>query len=302
MNNYYEKIEHLIRKREINVRVRNLQDNTEVIKTYWEIGRLIVEAQGGEARAKYGNELIKKWSLKLTSLYGQNYQVRNLRKMRQFYMSFKKRPPVGAISWSNYRELLPIKDENKRNYYLNLCLTNNLSKRELIEQIKSEAYERLLEKPEHIEFIGDNKEYKIKEHIRNPIIIKLSKEDEILKESDLQLKILAELQNFFLELEEGFTLVGNEYKLKINNKNYRIDILLFNFKLNAFVVVELKMRELKKEDKAQIEFYMKGVDEELKEDFHNKTIGIIVSKYQDSYIVSFVSSAGIIPITYNLLD
>ena len=298
----YNEVEHLIKKLEVNKRTRVLQDNREALNIYWEIGRLIVEAQGGKERAKYGNEVIKRWSLKLSNIYGNNYTDRNLRKMRQFYLIFLNRPPVGAISWSHYRELLPIKDENKRNYYINLCITNNLSKRQLIEEIKNNSYERLLKKPEHIEII-ENKEtiiYNIKEHLKNPIIIKLSKEEQIKKEKELQLIILSKLKDFFMELGYGYTFAGSEYKIKFGNKNYYIDILLFNCELNCYVVVELKMRELKKEDKAQIEFYMKYIDDNLKRSFHNKTIGIIITRKQDKFILSFVSTENIIPITYKV--
>ena len=113
----YNEVEHLIKKLEINKRARVLQDNRETLDTYWNIGRLIVEAQGGKERAKYGDNLIKEWSLKLSNIYGKNYINRNLRKMRQFYLMFPNRPPVGAISWSQYQELLPIKDKTKEICY-----------------------------------------------------------------------------------------------------------------------------------------------------------------------------------------
>ena len=304
MINYYNEIEHLIKRKEVNKRARALRDNTETIQTYWEIGKLIVEAQGGKSRAKYGNELIKKWSLTLTKLYGKGYNTSNLKRYRQFFLIFPKGAPLEhQLSWTHYKTVLAIKDENERNYYLNLCISNNLSKNKLIAQIKSKAYERLLDPPSKIKLLtnNDNNPYNLKEHLKNPIIIKLSKEDKILKESDLQLKILSELQDFFFELGEGFTFVGSEYKIKYGSKYYYIDLLLFNFNLNAFVVVELKTRELKKEDKAQIEFYMHLIDTTLKKSFHYPTIGLIVSKYQNRYIVSFVSSSSIIPITYKLV-
>ncbi len=302
--NYYDEIEHIIKKYEINKKVREYQENNELVLTYWNIGKLIVEAQGGEKRAKYGDELIKEWSKKLSLNYGKKYQERNLRKIRQFYIIFSKRPTVGAISWSHYREILSIKDENKRNYYINLAISNNLSVRELIEAIKDNSYERLLEKPNKIEIINNNikEEYKIRENIKNPIIIKLNKDEQILKEKDLELKILAKLQNFFLELGQGYALIDNEYKFKLGNKYYHIDLLLFNYNLNCFIVVELKFRELRKEDKGQIEFYMNYIDQNLKKEFHNTTIGIIVTKHQDKFIVSFISSPQIIPITYHLIN
>ena len=223
--------------------------------------------------------------------------------MRQFYTTFPiGQTVVGQLNWSSILLLLPMKDENKRNYYINLCITHSLSKRELETAIKSNSYERLLDKPDKIEMINNeiNQEYHIKEHIKNPIVITLSKKDIILKEKDLQLKILAELKNFFMELGEGYAFIGNEYKIRFGNKTYRIDILLFNVELNAYVVVELKTRELKATDKGQIELYMNMVDNTLKRNFHNKTIGIIVSKYQDKFIVSFVSSPNLILLTYEL--
>lgn len=300
--NYYTEIESLIKKNEINKKARYLKDNSETLTTYWQIGKLIVEAQNGENRAKYGEGLIKEWSNKLVELYGKGYNYTNLNRFRQFYIAFPILAPLAQVSWTNITILLPIKDKNKINYYINLCITRNLSKRKLINEIKNNAYERLLDKPEHIEIINDSnkEEYKIREHIKNPIIIKLDEYDKILKERDLELKLLAKLQNFFTELGDGYTLVGNEYKINYGNSTYRIDILLFNVELNSYVVVELKMRELKKEDKAQIEFYMNAIDQKLKRDFHNRTIGIIVSKYQDKFIFDFVTREDIIPITYSL--
>ena len=134
---YDEEIEHLIKKNEISKRVRKLEENQTLVETYWNVGRLIVEAQGGSSRAKYGNELIKKWSVRLTELYGKGYNASNLRKFRQFYLLFPKRATLWrTLSWSHYRRLLTIKDENKRYFYLNLCIKNNLSERELTKEIK----------------------------------------------------------------------------------------------------------------------------------------------------------------------
>lgn len=301
---YFNEVNHLVKRLEVNKRYRNLRDNSETLLTYWQVGKLLVKAQCGEKRAKYGESLIKEWSKKLTQEYGNGYKISNLKNMRNFYLIFKKSQPlVGQLNWSNIIQILPIKDENKRNYYINLCIERNLSKRELINEIKSNSYERLLERPEHIEIIGNKYETtNIKDYIKNPIIISLEKEQKIANERELQLLILARLKDFFSELGQGFTLVGNEYKIKYGNKNYYIDILLFNVEINSYVIVELKLRELKKEDKAQIEFYMRIVDETLKRLHHNKSIGIIVSKEQDKFIVNFVRSEEIIPITYKLTE
>jgi len=146
-NKYYLEIEQLIKRNEINKKARYYKDISDTLITYWNVGRLIAEAQKYE-RAEYGKELIKKWSKKLTTLYGKGYNESNLKRFRQFYLMYPNGGPLDhQLSWSHFRYLLPIKDENKRNYYINLCITNNLSKRELIEAIKNNSYERLLDKP-----------------------------------------------------------------------------------------------------------------------------------------------------------
>ena len=295
---YYQEIEHLIKKNEIGKRSRKLEENYSLVETYWQIGKLIVEAQGGSSRAKYGNELIKKWSIKLMELYGKGYNTTNLKRFRQFYLCF---PILAALrqylSWTHFKRLLPIKDENKRNYYYNLCIKNNLSERELGKEIKSNSYDRLIDKPEKIDIITPVKD-SITTDMKNPIIIPV--QNEIKNEHDLELNILANLDYFFKQLGIGFTYVAHQYKLVKDNHNYFIDIMLFNIKVNCFIVVELKLRSLKKEDKAQIEFYMNLVDEQVKEAHHNRTIGIIISKESDHFIVNFVKSNDIIPLYYEL--
>ncbi len=201
------------------------------------------------------------------------------------------------MSWSHYKRILPIKDENKRNYYINICIKNHLSERELTKEIKSNSYERLINKPKKIDIISPQT-YSITTNMKNPIIIEADKE--ITSEQDLELSILANLEFFFKQLGDGFTYVGHQNKLSDGKKNYYIDMLLFNFKTNSFVVVELKFRPLKKEDKAQMEYYMKLVDEQFKEPHHNKTIGIIITKESDKLIANFIKSEEIIPLTYKL--
>ena len=295
---YYEEIEHLIKRNEISKRVRKLEENYSLVETYWHIGKIIVEAQGGSTRAKYGNELIKKWSIKLTELYGKGYDASNLKRFRQFYLVFRKDGAVRhQLSWTHIRKLLPIKDENKRNYFINLCIKNNLSERELTREIKSNAYERLVDKPDKIDIIVPTK-YSITTDMKNPIIIPVK--SEVASEHDLELNILANLDFFFKQLGNGFLYAGHQYKISEGKNSYYVDILLFNYKMNAFVVVELKLRSLRKEDKAQMEFYMKLIDEQVKEAYHNKTIGIIISKESDEFIVNFVRQDDIIPLSYEI--
>ena len=295
---YYEEIKHLIKKNKIQKQVRRLEENNDLVKTYWEIGKILVEAQGGTSRAKYGNELIKKWSEKLTELYGKGYDATNLKRFRQFYLIFEKGGAARhQLTWTHYRKLLPIKNENKRNYYINLCIKNNLSERELTKEIKSNSYERLIDKPDKIDIIVPEK-YSITTDMKNPIIIEVNKE--VNTEKDLELSILANLDFFFKQLGEGFLYAGHQYKINDGINNYYLDILLFNIKLNCYVIVELKLRSLKKEDKAQMEFYMELVDKQIKEVHHNKTIGIIITKESNEFIVNFISNEDIIHLNYKL--
>ena len=297
---YFEEIEHLIKNSEINKRVRKIEENHSLVETYWNVGRLIVEAQGGSKKTKYGNELIKKWSIKLTDTYGKGYDTTNLKRFRQFYLTFRNGGAVRhQLNWTHIRRILPIKDENKRNYYINLCIRNHLSERELAKEITSNSYERLVDKPEKIE-IELPKKYLITSDMKNPIIIPIQRK--INNEYDLELNILANLDYFFKQLGSGFAYIAHQYKLIKDNHNYFMDILLFNIELNCYIVVELKLRSLKKEDKAQMEFYMKLVDEQVKKPFHNKTIGIIITKESNHFIVNFVKDEDIIPLYYELKE
>ena len=178
-----------------------------------------------------------------------------------------------------------------------MCIQHNLSVRELRNEIKSNAYERLADKPEKIDVITPTK-YSITTDMKNPIIIPII--NEVNNEHDLELTILANLDFFFRQLGNGFTYVGHQYKISDGKNNYYIDILLFNIKLNCYVAIELKLRSLRKEDKAQIEFYMKLIDEQIKEAHHNKTLGIIITKESDTFIINFVRSENIIPLYYKL--
>jgi predicted nuclease of restriction endonuclease-like (RecB) superfamily len=297
-NEYYNEIESYIKRNEINKKRRILEENYDTLNNYWNIGKLIVEAQGGKIHAKRGEELIKKWSIQFTKKYGKGYDATNLRKFRQFYLEIPKCATLWRVSWSIIKIVLPIKDINRRNYYFNLSVEQNLSVRQLQEKIKSNSYERLINKPINVELIISKKEYTILEDIKNTIIIKVDKNKIIKSEKDLELTILSEITFVLTQLGRGFAFIGNQYKIN----NYYIDILLFNIELNSYVVIELKTRRLKVEDKAQVEMYMKLVDENIKKSTQNKTIGIIISKEQDDYVANFVRSNDLIPLTYEVIN
>ncbi len=218
--NYYEQVESLIKNNEINKKVRALQDNSETLYTYWNIGRLIVEAQDGKKRAKYGDGLIKKWGYKLSLKYGRGYDYTNLSRMRTLYITF---PIIGTLSqqlsWSHYYTILPIKNPNERNYYINRVILDNLSVRDLRREIKNKSFDRLsYADKENIEIISDmNSSLSIKDMIKDPIILKSNIDQNEINEKAIHKYIISLLEDKFLELGTGFALVGHEYKIVISN-------------------------------------------------------------------------------------
>ena len=215
---YFKNIEELIVENEASKKANALIDNSNTLFTYWNIGKLIVEAQGGEKRAKYGDNLINEWGKKLSGKYGKNYDTRSLRRFRTFYNNFSIWGSVSPkLTWTHYRYILSIKNENERNYYINLVILNNLSVRELQREIKNKSFDRLsYADKEHIEIISDtsNTSLSIKDMIKDPIILKTNKIDE----QAIHKYIISLLEDKFLELGTGFTLAGHEYKIHIDNK------------------------------------------------------------------------------------
>jgi len=295
--NYLNDIKILIEKDIVLKKKHRLIENNFTLNTYFEIGRLIVEAQGGEKRAKYGNGLIKEWSKELTNLYGKGYDYSNLSRMRQLYLLFQNIGPLGQLSWSHYRYILPIREESKRNYYINLCIKQNLSKNQLIEKIKNNEYERL-EYKENIELITDNTEITMKDMIKDPIYIKINNNIDKLSEKALKEFILEKIEEFLLELGYGFAFIGSEVKLG----NSRCDLLFFNTELNSYVVIELKIRKLEKYDIGQIQHYMYYIDEHLKKDYMNNTIGLILCKEGNEIVLRYSTDKRLFMSIYKLIN
>ena len=301
--NYYKQVESLIKNNEINKKVRALQDNSETLYTYWNIGRLIVEAQGGKKRAKYGDGLIKEWGNKLSLKYGRNYDARTLERARSLYLQF---PISGSVSpkltWTHYRYILPIKNINERNYYINRVILDNLSVRDLKREIKNKSFDRLSYKDKNnIEIISDtNLSLSIDDMIKDPIILKSNIDTNEINEKAIHKYIISLLEDKFLELGTGFALVGHEYKIVINNNTYHIDLLFYNYKLNAFIVVEVKTRAVKPQDIGQLQFYVSYIENNIKDSNHNKTIGILIVKKKNKYVIEYTTSPDIYVTTYML--
>ena len=289
---YYEIIKETLIKNEVYKKVKDYSKNKSDLNAYFEVGRLIVKAQGGEARAKYGNKLIKEYSEKLTKELGKGYSSRNLALMRNYYIKFKNLQTVSAnLSWSHYVEILKIDNIDKLKYYIYITSKLNLSVRELRERIKSNEYERIgnkieLEKP------------KVNTLIKNPILIKVKNKNKKLTEYALHQTILENLEDFLKELGIGFTFAGSEVKIKIGDRYNYIDLLLFNYKYNCFVVIELKVMEMKAEYIGQITKYINYVDKNIKKVFHEKTVGVIICKKENKYVMEYCTNPQIFVRTY----
>ena len=295
MLNYYNEIKETFVKNEVYKKVKDYSKNKSDLNTYFEVGRLIVEAQGGEARAKYGNKLIKEYSLKLTNELGRGYSTRNLALMRKFYIKFKNVQTVSAqLSWSHISELLCLNDQSKMNYYISISEKLNLSVRELRERIKSKEYERLgknieLEKP------------KVNSLIKNPILIKVSNKNDKLTEYALHQSILENIDDFLTELGISFTYIGSEVKIKIGDRYNYIDFLLFNVKFNCYVVIELKVTEIKAEYIGQVIKYVNYVDKNIKEVYNEPTVGVIICKKENKYVMEYCTNPNIFVSIYQTI-
>ena len=301
-NNYYNEIKNELLNNEVYKRVKDYSKNRNELSTYYNVGKLLIEAQGGEDRAKYGDGLIKEYSERLTRELGKGYSTRSLKNMRKFYLLQSKGQALPAqLSWSHYCELLSLKDMNEITYYIDISIKQNLSYRQLREKIKNKEYQRL---DDNVKLKLINKEeISIGDTIKNPIIIKnkLGIDRENMSEKILQRLILEDIPSFLKELGEGYSFIENEYKIKINNTYNYIDLLLFNIKYNCYVVVELKVAEVRKEHIGQIQVYMNYIDKHIKSVTNNKTIGIIVARRDNHYYIEYSSDKRIYTKDYEIV-
>lgn len=293
--NYYEDIKKELINNEINRKVKTHSINKSDLTTYYNVGKTLSEA--GKC---YGESIIKEYSKKLTNELGKGYGVSNLKRFRQFYLMIEKGATLShLLTWSHYIEIIPINNVTIINYYINICIYQNLSVRELRNKIKNKEYERLDEETKNK--LINNEKLNIKDNIKNPILIKNIHNYTEITEKILQKLVLEDISSFMKELGDSFSFIDNEYKIKIGDRYNYIDLLLFNIEFNCYVVVELKVTELKKEHIGQIQVYMNYIDKNLKKINQDKTIGIIICKKENKYVIEYSSDARIIARTYELL-
>ncbi len=290
--NYYSEIKNELINNEITKKVKDYSKNRSDLTTYYNVGKLL-----SEAGKHYGEGIIKAYSKRLTHELGKGYSTTRLRYMKQFYIFASKYPSVTDIlSYTHYCELIWLEDINKINYYIKMCIEQNLSVRELRKRIKNNEYERLDDTTKHK--LINNANPVVTDFIKNPIIIKNTTNKEIISEKVLQRIILEDIPSFLDELGTGFTFIRNEYKIKIGNRYNYIDLLLYNIEFNCYVVVELKVTELKKEHIGQIEIYMNYIDKTLRKINQDKTIGIIICKKDNKFIMEYCSDDRILAREY----
>ena len=295
--NYYTEIKNKIIDNEITKKVKDYSKERNKVITYYEIGKLL-----NEAGKHYGDNIIEEYSKRLVIEVGKKYNKRSLFRMKQFYNVFSNEKVSTLwtqLTWSHIRLLFNLNFDSI-NYYLYLTMHQNLSVRELESKIKNNEYERLpIETRNKIVKKEDNK---VTDLIKNPILINNKYNYEIISEKVLQKLILEDIPSFLEELGEGFTFIKNEYKIKIGDRYNYVDLLLYNINYNCYVVIELKVCELKKEHIGQIQTYMAYIDKNIKRIDQDKTIGIIITRRDNKYLIEYCSDKRIISREYKVIN
>ena len=294
--NYYNEIKNKLIDNEVYSRVKDYSKERHKVITYFEIGKLLNEAGG-----KYGDNIIDEYSKKLVAEVGKKYNRRTLFRMKQFYKIFNNQKVSTLwtqLTWSHLRLLFNLEIDSI-NYYIQIIIDKHLSVRELEFKIKSNEYERLPTETKNKLIVDDKIE--VKDLVPNPIIIRNKNNIEIVTEKALQNLILEDIESFMKELGNSFSFIGSEYKIKIGDRNHYIDLLLFNIKFNCYVVIELKVTEFKAEYISQVQKYMNYIDKNVKEISNNTTMGILICKRENRFVIEYCSDERIVVREYELV-
>lgn len=259
--------------------------NFAMVEAYWQIGKSIVEEQDGSERAEYGAGLLKELSKQMTQDFGKGFTVTNLKYMRQFYLAFPNGHALrGELSWTHYRALLRVDDENARLWYLNEAADEGWSTRTLDRNIGTQYYYRLLQSPKKEAVIAEMKE-KTRHYpssqfelIKSPIVAEFlgfRPEDSFL-ESDLESAILSHIRDFMMELGRGFAFVARQQHIITDTEDYYIDLVFYNIELKCYVLIDLKMGTITHQDVGQIDMYVRMYDDLKRKEGDNPTIGILL--------------------------
>ena len=270
--------------------------NSVMVQTYWNIGRIIVEdEQQGASRAKYGVKQLEQIAESLTQEFGRGFDASNLRKMRQFYTVFPIRDAVSLkLSWTHYRRLIRLENSEVRAWYMQQAIENSWSARALDRQISTLYYERLLSSQEKslVKQEGEEKtkalRSDVKDYLRDPYIFDfLNLPMSSLLESDVEQALIDNLQHFLLELGRGFAFVSRQERLTVEEQDFYIDLVFYNFKLKCFLLIDLKLGKLTHQDVGQMDTYVRIYDKFHKGDDDNPTIGLILCSEQSQAVAKY---------------
>ncbi|WP_317854609.1 PDDEXK nuclease domain-containing protein [Chakrabartyella piscis] len=269
--------------------------NNAMVLAYFEIGRAIVEKQGGNEKAEYGADLIKSLSIELTEEFGKGFKTSNLKDMRQFYLTFQKSHALrGELSWTHYRLLMRVENENARKFYEDECVKSNWSTRQLERQINSFFYERLLSSQDKelvsSEILSLEPKTKTAEDIiRDPYVLEfLGLPDQAnFAEKDLEEALINHLQKFLLELGRGFSFVARQKRITFDGRHFYIDLLFYNYILKCFVIIDLKIGDLTHQDIGQMQMYVNYYEAEMMNDGDNPPIGIVLCADKSDSLVKY---------------
>ena len=268
--------------------------NFAMVEAYWNIGKSIVEQQGGEEKAEYGARLIAELSKQMSTDFGKGFTVANLKNMRQFYLTFPKSYALRSeLSWTHYRLLMRVENKNARRFYIEEAIKSNWSTRQLERQINSFFYERLLSsqnKEKVSEEIQKLESAKVPEDIiRDPYVLEflgLNPKDDFY-ESDLEEALITHLQKFLLELGRGFSFVARQKRITFDGRHFRIDLVFYNYILKCFVLIDLKIGDLTHQDLGQMQMYVHYYERELMNKGDNPPIGIVLCADKSESIVKY---------------
>ena len=295
--NYYDEIKTELVNNEITKKVKDYSKNKSDLTTYYNVGKLLAEAG-----KHYGENVIGKYANKLKIDLNKKYNERTLRRYRQFYnfvTNLKWSAMPTKLSWSHITELMILSNEDEINYYISVVNDRNIGYRKLGEIIKNNEYGRIDEETKNK--LKNKEELKVPDLVKNPIQIRNTSDYNEISEKILQKLILEDIPSFLKELGNGFSFIDNEYKIKMGDRYNYIDLLLYNIKYKCYVVVELKVTELNSNHTGQIQKYMNYIDKNIKSIDDNKTVGIIICKKENRYVIEYCSDDRIISRKYELV-
>lgn len=291
---YYINIKEYLIGNEAFKKVKDYSKNKNDLITYYNVGKEL-----SEAGKHYGEGIIKKYSKKLKEDLNKAYSYRSLNYMIRYYEFQKVQSVTANLSWGHWIELLSIKNIDEIRYYIFQTEVRCLTTKKLREIIKLNEYGRIPSETRNK--LNLKSEVNIKELVPNPILIRNKKNIEIINEKVLHNLILEDIESFMNELGNNFSFIGSEYKIKIGDNYHKIDLLLFNIKYNAYVVIELKVTEFKTEYISQVQKYMNYIDKNIKEISNNNTIGILICKKENKFVIEYCSDDRIAVREYELV-